>query len=394
MTDAPESRILFNVWQTDGLLGRGSFASVYSAHRIDDLLFRSAIKHISVPADSRELDELYAEGVVSGEPDAREYYAKLADELIDEIRIMYDLRGNANIVSYEDHILEPKADMPGFDIYIRMELLTPLPEAALRRPLGEREVLRLGMDICSALTALSRANIVHRDIKPANILVSRDGTYKLGDFGVARKLEASHMVLSKKGSYAYMAPEVFRGDEAGRTADIYSLGLVMHRLLNGNRAPFLPQDGRQDYRETELALAKRLSGSELPKPAYATAAAALVISRACAFRPEERFSSAADMRAALERCALASINDSHGDEAASHYDKSSDAAEPSTSSHSGRAGRIDEIKRKDAELTASMRTKYSDPEKQKRDRRLKLICIALEVLSLAVIAAIFLLSKR
>lgn len=107
-------------------------------------------------------------------------------------------------------------------------------------PPTEADVIRLGIDMCRALEVCAKENIIHRDIKPSNIFVSEHGDYKLGDFGVARHLEASCRELSKKGTYDYMAPEVYRDSVYDARADIFSLGIVLYKLMNNGRIPFLP----------------------------------------------------------------------------------------------------------------------------------------------------------
>ncbi|MCR4655916.1 MAG: protein kinase [Lachnospiraceae bacterium] len=98
--------------------------------------------------------------------------------------------------------------------------------------LPEKAVLKLGVDICSALEICAMKKVIHRDIKPENIFINEFGDYKLGDFGVARKLENVAGALSQKGTYNYMAPEVEKGTSYNETVDLYSLGLVLYRFLN------------------------------------------------------------------------------------------------------------------------------------------------------------------
>ncbi len=346
---------LWGSWIIEKQIGKGSYGGVYLARRAEAPEFCSAIKHLSIPADESELSSLLSDGIASDREGARIYYEKLRDDIIGEIRFMYRLRGCANIVAYEDHLVVPKKTMPGYDIFIRMELLEPLTERTVSEPLSKADVCRLGLDICTAFEALERERIVHRDVKPANILVNKDGTYKLADFGVARQMERTRMVMSKKGTYSYMAPEVYRGEEAGTTADLYSLGLVMHRLLNGNRAPFLPAEGNITYQDTELALARRLAGKQLPRPAYADDAIFAVIGRACAFLPQERYASAADMRAALQRC-LDPAAPAYSEEAMP-WERGS-MGDTAYTTDSPRSKRIRAMQDGDAQLAASLQKKY------------------------------------
>ena len=95
-------------------------------------------------------------------------------------------------------------------------------------------------------------NIIHRDIKPENIFVSRFGEFKLGDFGIARELERTMSGLSKKGTYSYMAPEMYKGEAYDSRVDIYSLGIVLYKLRNHNRLPFISLEKQLiTYRDKE-----------------------------------------------------------------------------------------------------------------------------------------------
>ena len=117
------------------------------------------------------------------------FFRSMAEEVIQEFRLMSELKGTTNIVSCEDHAVVPHTEGVGWDIFIRMELLTPMLRYMSGRELTRGDVIRLGIDICKALELCQKYNIIHRDIKPENIFVARTGDYKLGDFGVARTLE-------------------------------------------------------------------------------------------------------------------------------------------------------------------------------------------------------------
>lgn len=302
MSDIHSFEPLWGTWKIDKLLGSGSYGSVYKAVRREyGQEYWAAIKHVSIPMSEAELQTVYDEGWASDERSAQMYYEQLLDNLQEEIQFMYRLKGNTNIVAYEDHLTVPKQDMPGYDIFIRMELLRGLNDIVRADLLTTAEICRLGIDICKALELLEREGIVHRDIKPANILRNSKGNYKLGDFGVAKQLEHTHTIMSKKGTYTYMAPEVFKGETASARADIYSLGLVMHRLLNNNKAPFIPVDATHiSHTQSEEALMRRMKGDVLPAPVMADAALAEIIGIACAYKPEERFQTAEAFHMALE----------------------------------------------------------------------------------------------
>lgn len=109
-------------------------------------------------------------------------------------------------------------------------------------PLSYPEILDSTRQILTGISAAHRAGIIHRDIKPANVLCSREGVFKLTDFGLARSLAAASggsvtATGAIIGSLRYLAPEVAAGEEASAQSDIYSLGITVYEMITG-RAPF------------------------------------------------------------------------------------------------------------------------------------------------------------
>ncbi len=286
-------------WKVVRQLGRGSFGVVYEAVRTDhDLETHAAIKVISIPQSESEVDSLRSEGLTVDETTT--YLHGVVDDFIREISLMESFKGTQNIVSVEDYKVVEKKDTIGWDIYIRMELLTPFVSYITDRSMSEYDVINLGIDMCTALELCEKRNVIHRDIKPENIFVNQFGDFKLGDFGIARKLENVTSGLSQKGTYNYMAPEIEQGRDYDKTVDIYALGLVLYRLCNNNRMPFITSEKQLlNPNERVAAMRRRLDGEPLPAPSNASAAMADLILKACAYDPSVRFQSATAMKKAL-----------------------------------------------------------------------------------------------
>ena len=287
-------------WSITRLLGEGSYGRVFEIERAEFAqTYRAALKVITVPQSKAEIESILSEGMST--PQAEAYFHGIVQELMHEFSIMFKLKGTANVVSCEDLRVLEHPDGIGWDILIRMELLHPLLPYVYEHPMARRDIIRLGIDICKALELCQRYNIIHRDIKPENIFISDNGDYKLGDFGIARTIERTTSGLSKKGTYSYMAPEVYAGKEYGFSVDTYSLGLVLYRMLNKNRGPFLPQPPEAiTYDNREQALARRVSGEPLPRPFYGEGRLGEIVLKACAFDPKERYSSPQQLRQELE----------------------------------------------------------------------------------------------
>ena len=293
----------FGSWHIKRFIGEGSFGKCFEIEKSDiSGVYTSAMKIITVPyknsGNTMGFDSMSHEEMTH-------YYKDVAKEVSKEFILMERLKGCTNIVSYEAHEIRDHANGIGCDILIRMELLTPLNTYYTTYPPTEADVIRLGIDMCRALEVCAKENIIHRDIKPSNIFVSEHGDYKLGDFGVARHLEASCRELSKKGTYDYMAPEVYRDSVYDARADIFSLGIVLYKLMNNGRIPFLPPAPAPiGYNDSENAIKRRLCGEMPLPPVNANPAFAQVILQACQGNPDARFSSATQMREALEALAL------------------------------------------------------------------------------------------
>ena len=225
-------------WKITEKIGEGSFGKVYKAQRTEKgHSFYSAIKIIAIPSSKSELNSVRSE--TANENSTREYFESIVEECIQEVSTMEYFRGNSHIVSVEDFKVVEYLDEIGWDISIRMEYLTSFTDYCAGRSLTEKETMKLGIDLCKALEYCQQLNIIHRDIKPENIFVSRFGDFKLGDFGIARELEKTMSSLSKKGTYSYMAPEMYKGERYDNSVDIYSLGIVLYKIMNKNRLPFL-----------------------------------------------------------------------------------------------------------------------------------------------------------
>jgi serine/threonine-protein kinase len=140
--------------------------------------------------------------------------------------------------------------------YVEGETLAEL--VARRGRLPAPEVATLGVQTCAALAAAHGAGLVHRDVKPQNLILGRDGTLKLGDFGIAVGHEGTRLTLDGTvlGTAGYLAPEQARGEQVTAAADIYAVGAVLYELLTGEpsrTAGSLAELGRDGFRPPDLA---------------------------------------------------------------------------------------------------------------------------------------------
>jgi serine/threonine protein kinase len=251
-------------------LGSGGMADVYLAED-QELGRRVAIKVLN---DRHANDELFVERF------RRE--AKNAASL-----------SHPNIVSIYD-----RGETQG-TYYIAMEYLDgrSLKELIVRDTLPVEQAVSYTRQILSALAFAHKHGIVHRDIKPHNVLVDRDGRLKVTDFGIART-GASQMTEAGAiiGTAQYLSPEQARGAPVDQRSDIYSLGVVLHELLTG----VVPFTGDTPV---EIAM-KHLSAIPEPpsrKRPDVPRELDLVVVRALAKNPDDRYASADEMDADLAR---------------------------------------------------------------------------------------------
>jgi hypothetical protein len=169
-----------------------------------------------------------------------------------------------------------------------------------RRRLEPAEAAAIAQAVLGALAHAHTSGVVHRDVKPSNILVGPGGAVKVTDFGIAKAAFAGDITTTGKllGTARYLAPEQIAEQPVDHRADLYAQGIVLYEMLTG-RPPF--------QAETDLATATmRLTQDPRPPGALRAGiprALEQVVMRALARDPDERFQSADEMLAALDRIA-------------------------------------------------------------------------------------------
>ena len=166
-------------------------------------------------------------------------------------------------------------------------------------PVDPAHAAEIAISMCEALAAAHRTGLVHRDVKPENVLIARDGTVKVADFGIAAVVDAERTVPGGTilGTLRYLSPEQAAGREAGFLSDVWGAGAVLFELLTGSP----PQGGTG----AEL-LRRRAVEAPLPPSSFEPLVPAEldeVVLKACAVDPEERYTDALEMASALRLAA-------------------------------------------------------------------------------------------
>jgi serine/threonine-protein kinase len=186
--------------------------------------------------------------------------------------------------------------------FIVMEHIDGEPLSAIIRsqaPLPGLRAAAIAADIAKALSYAHRHGVVHRDVKPGNVLITRDGQVKVADFGIARAVGSDESVTQTglvMGTATYFSPEQAQGLGVDGRSDVYSLGVVIYEMVTG-RAPFMA--------DTPVAIAyKHVSEAPVPprelEPRLSPALEAIIM-RAMAKNPAERYATAEDLHADLQR---------------------------------------------------------------------------------------------
>jgi eukaryotic-like serine/threonine-protein kinase len=167
--------------------------------------------------------------------------------------------------------------------------------------LDPQEALAYAIEVARGLTVAHNRNMVHRDIKPQNVLIDSEGRAKLTDFGISRQLEQDGMTATGRvlGTTDYVSPEQAMGHSVDQRSDIYSLGVVLYEMLIG-QVPF--------HADSQVGVAMKHVNEELPdvqqRRPELSAAAAMVVERATAKDPNQRYQEVgeliADLATALE----------------------------------------------------------------------------------------------
>ncbi len=258
-----------------GVLGQGAMGIVYNA--IDPHIHRRvAVKAIRAPLLAPGAQDLMAAQRFKTE-------AQAAGRLC-----------HPNIVSVFEY------GESGEDRFIAMEYVhgvSLLQLTAQGRRLPIDDVNSLMMQLLDALECAHDQGVWHRDIKPANLLVTPDGRLKVTDFGIAR-IAASDLTQpsSVLGSPGYMAPERYTGEAPDCRVDIFSCGVLFYELLTGTQ-PFRGSSSSQVMYQVlhDTPPGPSTLAIDHPPPERFNA----IVARALARRPEDRYASAAQMRAAL-----------------------------------------------------------------------------------------------
>jgi serine/threonine protein kinase len=285
-------------WYIKEQIGSGSVGDVFKIYKKEHgRVYISALKIIKIPTNVQKENFNTFNSSLGNNTSPTEFFGDIVENIMKEIDLLYNLKGNSNIVSLEDTAVKKIYKEDKWYIMVRMEYLTPLSKTITQKSFVEDDIIKLAIDLCSALNICHKKNIFHRDIKEANVFITDDNNYKLGDFSVAKLSDGESKAFTQVGTLNYMAPEILQGKSYTTNTDIYSLGLMMYKIINHNRFPFMPKYPEKiTANDIEDAISKRLSGKIFDKPMNCSNHLFKVISKACAIVPEKRYQSVEEFK--------------------------------------------------------------------------------------------------
>ncbi|MFD6529644.1 protein kinase [Streptomyces sp. NPDC060184] len=242
-----------------GIVGRGNMGEVHRAENLQ-AVSDSPHREVAVKTVLRGRTGVAIDASGSG---------KEIDRFRREVRIMRMLsQGHPNLTRLIDGGVDDQPGGSGLP-YLAMELLDghPLADLIDEEPqLPVSWVAAIGAQIAAGLAAAHTAGVVHRDLKPANVMLTRDGTVKILDFGMGSIVDDPDQTRLTStgvsvGTARYMAPEQFRAERVTALADLYALGCILYELLIGQppfsaRTPYELSEQHQHARPPLLTLVR------------------------------------------------------------------------------------------------------------------------------------------
>lgn len=220
-------------WSVERLIGEGRFGRVYAIRRegpFGGTMERAALKWARIAPTQEEINRCPALGMTM--EDLADLYRQKVEACAREIEIMRSLQGETNIVNYQDFEVRPIAEGIGWDLFIRMEQLTPILRYISQEGVSIEMIVDVGKSVAAALSLCHHPRVgvpvIHGDVKLGNVYFAREHTFKLGDFGLS--FLEGRGGDSGGGTRGYLAPECVAGAQKTVLSDQYALGKTLLAL--------------------------------------------------------------------------------------------------------------------------------------------------------------------
>jgi len=282
---------LFGGWRIVSFIGSGAYGCVFKLKRID--LGQDFVSALKVMMLTRKLDRAHS---------SLESIQQAVAQEASEITHLYSLGGHQNVVAWHNHqvfYVREKESVSALVAVMMDYMPNSLTRVMSKGPLPWEQAFGILSDCLKGLQHVHSKEILHRDIKPDNIFLADDGTAKIGDFGVARRMSEQSHAETRVGTPLYIAPEVLKdplGEGYSYPVDVYSMGLVAYEMILG-ALPFEKEcEGNRS-----CMVKKRLAGEPVLVNAAVPHGVKQCIQNALAYKPAERYATAGEFLRAVER---------------------------------------------------------------------------------------------
>ncbi len=254
-------------WKINSLVSSENECEIYKVSKkdFDGTVKNGLLRHISVHGKA--------------------YNQESIDFFEDEASFLKSVSDSGNCFVYTDIVSDNNPAKEKYDLYIVSEDLQTLAEVLKNKSFEENEIIEFGIQMSTVLELLESKNIFHGNINPNNIFITADGNYKLGGFSD---------VEGKIGNLSYVAPEIYKKENADFTTDIYSLGIIMYSMCNNGMLPL-----ENEATDKEKAAKERISGKAVTAPQNGSEKLKSVIVIACQFNNANRWKNAGNIKNAL-----------------------------------------------------------------------------------------------
>ncbi len=242
---------------------------------------RYMVKIISIPASQRQMEALLLTGAFPNELKAQEYFAQLADTVVQEAELLARLSRAEGYLAYQGSQIIKMQEGVGFEVYLLAQYRESLEDQIRHTPITHLDAVNLGLDMCAALAVSRRSGYLYLNLKPANIYKTEHRGFCIGDLGFLKLSSLGFASFPEKYRGPYTAPEIQDAmSPMNETLDIYALGLSLYQVYNNGQLP-------------------ELDDQPLPPPLYADYEMSQIILKACAVNPADRWQTPDQMGQAL-----------------------------------------------------------------------------------------------
>lgn len=282
---------LWGSWIVGEAIRLNRFSKTHIARAmVDGQTVYSHIKHIVIPLDNK--NDISVEGITTRKV--------MLDTLLEDVKISDLLCDFPNIHTYDAVKVVHNSNNAIYDIFLRLPPLKDLTEILCERSLTEIDVIKMAINICSALEIAEGKGIIHRHLSPDAIFINENDEFIVGDFCCGERLATFYDNSVKLKAMEYASPEEYQSGIITNSSNLYSLGMILYYLFNNCKLPFMPDNCEElKAREYNKFVYKRIFSDTLPKPENANDKITKIIFKCCEINPNDRWLCASDLKNAL-----------------------------------------------------------------------------------------------